>query len=155
MAPNVKQVSALNVRVWYVRGGVHPARTPEFLSLGKFGDDPAQTIGEATRVGAPDPNNFGRDIPVGTIPGATERATFSISSRYTVDKSILMDWKNRRCRVDIFALVGKCGNPQDFSDGGEKWTYFPDGEISGHSLENFGAFDRSENNPTNDMEKAA
>ena len=83
--------------------------------------------------------------------GATERATFSISSRYTVDKSILMDWKNRRCRVDIFALVGKCGNPQDFSDGGEKWTYFPDGEISGHSLENFGAFDRSENNPTNDM----
>jgi len=151
MAPNVKQVSALNVRVWYVRGGVHPARTPEFLSLGKFGDDPAQTIGEATRVGAPDPNNFDRDIPVGTIPGATERATFSISSRYTVDKSILMDWKNRRCRVDIFALVGKCGNPQDFSDGGEKWTYFPDGEISGHSLENFGAFDRSENNPTNDM----
>lgn len=144
------QLSAINQRIWYVEGGVHPARAPQFLALGKFSDDPAKTIGEETRIGAPDPNNFGRDIQVGSMTAAEERATLAISTRYQVTKSILQRWKNLRCRVDIYALSGKCGNPQDFTEGGEKWTYFPDGKISGHSFENFGAFDLSENNPTNE-----
>lgn len=148
---DLKQINALNVRVWAVPGGVHPTRPPEFLSLGKFSDDPSKTIGEATKVSAPDPKNFDRDIQVGEVPGETERATLGIGTRYTSNKSLLLEWTNRQCRVDIFALVGKCGNPQDFSEGGEKWTYFPDGKISDHSFENFGAYGRDENNPTNDM----
>src|SRR3990167_7428448 len=47
--------------------------------------------------------------------------------------------------------MGKCANPQDFTAGGEKWVYFPDGRISNHGFENFGAFGRDENNPTNSM----
>ena len=148
---NLQQLNAVNQRVWATLGGVHPSRSPEFLSLGKFGDDPSITIGESTKVSAPDPNNFQRDIQVGEMAGETERASLSISSRYTTNKSIMLDWKNRRCRVDIYALSGKCGNPQDFTEGGEKWTYFADGQISGHSFENFGAFGLDENNPTNDM----
>lgn len=144
------QLNAINQRIWYVEGGVHPSRAPQFLALGKFSDDPAKSIGEETRIGAPDPNNFGRDIQVGTMQAAEERATLAISTRYNVTKSILQRWKNLRCRVDVFALSGKCGNPQDFTEGGEKWTYFYDGKISGHSFENFGAFDLSENNPTNE-----
>lgn len=145
------QLNALNQRVWYVEGGVHPSRSPQMLTLGKFGDDPSKTIGEATRVTAPDPNNYNRDIQVGTVQGEDERATFSISTRFQVVKSILQGWKNKGCRVDFYALSGKCGNPQDFSEGGEKWTYFSDGQISGHQFENFGAFGKDENNPTNEM----
>lgn len=145
------QLTAINTRVWFVAGGVHPAREPQFLALGKFSDDPTKSIGEATRVSAPDPNNFNRDIEVGTVEGEDERATFAIAVRYNVQKSIIQGWKNKRCRVDFFALSGKCGNPQDFTEGGEKWTYFPDGQISSHSFENFGAFGRDENNPTNEM----
>lgn len=148
---DVKTINALNVRIWYVEGGVHPLRAPAFLALGKFSTDPSQSVGEDTRVSAPDPNNFGRDIQVGTVPGEVSRATFSISSRATAQRSILMDWKNRKCRVDFFALMGRCGNPQDFTQGGEKWIYFPDGRISQHAFENFGAFGRDENNPTNEM----
>lgn len=148
---DLKTLTALNQRVWYVVGGVHPSRVPQFLSQGKFSDDPSKTIGEETKISAPDPNNFDRDIEVGTVPGETERATLGIGTRSTALASILLDWTNRACRVDIFALSGKCGNPQDFTEGGEKWVYFPDGRISSHSYENFGAYGRDENNPTNEM----
>jgi len=147
---DLKALTALNQRVWYVRGGVHPSRAPEFLALGKFSDDPSKTIGEETRISAPDKNNFDRDVEVGTVPGETERATLGIGTRSTSLQSILLDWTNRNCRVDIFALSGKCGNPQDFTEGGEKWVYFPDGKISGHAYENFGAYGADENNPTNE-----
>lgn len=147
---DLKQLQAINQRCWYVEGGVHPSRAPQFLALGKFSDDPAITIGEETKVSAPDPNNFGRDISIGSMPGESERATLAIGIRSTAQKSILLDWKNKRCRVDIYALSGKCGNPQDFTEGGEKWVYFPDGKISGHGYENFGAYGLDENNPTNE-----
>lgn len=144
-------VTGINTRVWYVEGGVHPSRAPQFLALGKFSTDPAHTIGEATRITAPDPNSFNRDIQVGTVDAAEERATVSIGARYTVQKAILMGWKQKKCRVDLFGLTGRCGNPQDFTEGGEKWTYFPDGQISSHALENYSAYGLDENNPTNEM----
>ena len=144
----ITAMTGLNQRVWYVEGGVHPSRSPEMLVMGKFGD-PSHTIGEDTKITAPDPNNFGRDIQVGVVSGSEERATFSIAGRYTASKDTLLDWKNRKCRIDIFALSGRCGNPQDFSEGGEKWVYFPDGRISAHSFENFGALGKDENSPTN------
>lgn len=148
---DLKALTALNQRVWHVVGGVHPSRVPQFMPLAKFSDDPSKTLGEETRISAPDPNNFDRDIQVGTVPGETERATLGIGSRSTSEMSTLLDWANRRCRVDIFALSGKCGNPQDFTEGGEKWVFFRDGRISSHSYENFGAYGRDENNATNEM----
>jgi len=147
---NLQQLTAINQRVWYVEGGVHPSKSPQFLALGKFSDDPAITIGEETKISVPDPNNFNRDIQVGTVAAERERATLAIGIRSTAQKSILLEWKNKQCRVDIFALSGKCGNPQDFTEGGEKWVYFPDGKISGHGYENFGAYGLDENNPTNE-----
>ena len=105
---DIKALTALNQRVWYVVGGVHPSRVPQFLSQGKFSDDPSKTIGEETKISAPDPHNFDRDIEVGTVPGETERATLGIGARSTALVSILLDWTNRACRVDIFALSGKC-----------------------------------------------
>lgn len=147
---DLKQLNAINQRVWYVEGGVHPSRVPQFLALGKF-DDPSKNIGEETKVSAPDPNNFNRDIQIGSVPGESERATFGIGVRYTAQAAILLGWANRKCRVDTYVLSGKCGNPQDFTEGGEKWTYFPDGKISSHSYENFSTYGLDENNPTNEM----
>jgi photosystem II stability/assembly factor-like uncharacterized protein len=121
------------------------------LSIGKISTDPSKTIGEDTRITAPDPNSFNRDITVGTVRAAEERATLSVAIRNTVQESILIGWKNKRCRVDIYALAGRCGNPADFTEGGEKTVYFPDGQISSHSFENFGAFGLDENNPSNEM----
>lgn len=146
----ITQINALNSRVWFVEGGVHPTRAPNYLAIGKFSTDPSITIGEETKVSAPDPNNFNRDIQIGSVPGSRERASLAVGIRTTSLKSILLDWKNKGCRVDIYALLGKCGNPQDFTEGGEKWVYFPDGKLSGHGYENFGAYGADENNPTNE-----
>jgi hypothetical protein len=143
-------LQAVNQRVWYVEGGVHPTRAPAYLSIGKFSGDPTQNVGEKTRITGPDPNNFNRDVQLGSVIGSVERATLSVGARYTVQQSIIMGWKNKGCRVDIFALSGKCGNPQDFTEGGEKWMYYPDGAISSHSFENYGAYGNDENNPTNE-----
>lgn len=150
MSNQVSQINALNVRVWIVAGGVYPTRVPEFLALGKFSTDPSKSLGEETKVGAPDPNNFNRDIQIGSVPGARDRAALGLAVRETVTKSRLLELANLGCRVDVFALMGKCGNPQDFTEGGEKWVFFPDGKISTHQFENFGAFSQDENNPTNE-----
>lgn len=150
MSTSNQAMTAINVRVWYVEGGIHPTRAPQLLALGKFSTDPTKTIGEETKITAPDPNSFNRDIQVGTVKGSEERATLSVGIRTTNQASILLGWKNKNCRVDLFALLGKCGNPSDFTEGGEKWVYFPDGRVSSHAFENFGAYGRDENNPTNE-----
>jgi photosystem II stability/assembly factor-like uncharacterized protein len=147
----LKAMKATSTRVWYVEGGVHPANTPKYLSNGKFGDDPSKSIGEDTRITAPSPDRFGEDVTVGTMKGEEERASFGIAVRSTKQASVLMGWKNKRCKVDFFALMGECGNPQDFTEGGEKHVYFSDGKISSFNYENFGAFGRDENNPLNEM----
>jgi photosystem II stability/assembly factor-like uncharacterized protein len=147
---DIRAVQATNQRVWFIEGGVHPTRSPQFLALGKFSGDPKITLGDEKKISAPDPNNFNRDIQLGSMKGEQERATLSISVRTTNQASILMGWKNKGCRVDIFALSGKCGNPQDFTEGGEFWVYFPDGKLSNYAYENFGAFGLDENNPTNE-----
>lgn len=147
---NVVGLNALNHRIWVVPGGVYPTRAPELLAMGKMSTDPSRKIGEAKKVSAPDPNNFNRDIQIGTIEGEIERATFALGNRYTAEKAYLMDLVNKGCRADVFLLSGKCGNPQDFSQGGEKWLYFPDSRPSGIALENLGAYGRDENNPTNE-----
>jgi photosystem II stability/assembly factor-like uncharacterized protein len=150
MSSDLKALTAINTRVWYCEGGVHPTRSPLLLALGKFSTDPSQSIGDEKRITAPDPNSFDRDITIGSVRGSEERATLGIGIRSTAQASIILGWKNKRCRVDLFALSGRCGNPQDFSEGGEKWVYFPDGKPSNHGYENFGAYGLDENNPTNE-----
>jgi len=147
---DIKALTGINQRVWYVEGGVHPTKSPTLLAIGKFSSDPAQKLGDAKKIAAPDPNNYNKDIQVGTVPGSADRATLAVGLRSTAQKSVLIGWKNRKCRVDIYALSGKCGNPQDFTEGGEKWIYFPDGQISGHGYEGFGAFGLDESKETNE-----
>lgn len=150
MSSDLKALTGINTRVWYIEGGVHPLRSPVMLALGKFSTDPSQSIGDEKRITAPDPNHFDRDITVGSVRGSEERATLGIGVRSTAQASTILGWKNKRCRVDVFALSGRCGNPQDFTEGGEKWVYFPDGKISNHAYENLSAFGLDENNPSNE-----
>lgn len=147
---NANVATGINQRVWYVEGGVHPTRSPIMLAMGMFGTDPAQKIGEDKKISAPDPNSFSKDIQVGTMKGSEDRATLGINVHTTFQKSIILDWAKKKCRVDIFALSGRCGNPQDFTEGGEKWIYFPDGRISGHAYEGFGAYGLDDNKETNE-----
>lgn len=139
----------LNIRLWATEGGVGPFNVPEYITLAKLGD-PSQSRGDTTRINAPDPNNFNRDVEAGTVPGTEERATVTVSRRYTTERGKLLGWFRTGCRVDLYAMVGLCGNPQDFRRGGEKFMYFPDGQPSTITIEGFGAFGKDETAPTNE-----
>ena len=139
----------MNVRVWGTVNGVHPFRTPEYFALGKMGD-PSQSKGDTTRITAPDPDHFDREVTVGTVPGTPERATFTVSNRYTLSVARLLRIFRDGCGIDFYAAVGKCGNPQDFQRGWEKLVFFQDGQPSTHTIENFGAFGLDETGATNE-----
>ena len=143
-------VHGLEIRLWVIPGGVHPYNAPEMLTFAKISGDPSKTRGEATRINAPDPNNFDSDITIGKIPGSEDRGTLTISRRYTTEIAKLLKWFHDGCRLDMFALVGKCANPQDFERGGEKYIYFSDGDPSTITIEGAGAYGRDESNPTNE-----
>lgn len=145
-----KAIHGLDIRLWVIPGGVHPFNSLELLTMAKISGDPTKSRGDATRISAPDPNNFDSDVTIGTIPGTEERGTFTVSRRYTVAIAKLMKWFHDGCRLDFYGLVGKCGNPQDFQRGGEKFVYFQDGDPSTITGEGFGAFGRDETNPSNE-----
>lgn len=142
-------VHGLEIRLWATEGGASPFNMPEYITLSKIGD-PSQSKGDTTRINAPDPNNFNRDVEAGTVPGTEERATVTVSRRYTLARAKLLGWFRKGCRVDLYAMVGKCGSPQDFRRGGEKFMYFPDGQPSTITIEGFGAFGKDETAPTNE-----
>jgi len=149
MSNKQNALHGMNIRVFGTTNGVHPFRSPEYYALGKMGD-PSQSKGDTTRITAPDPDNFNREVTVGTVPGTPERATFTISNRYTLARARLLSIFRTGCGVDFYGAVGKCGNPQDFQRGWEKLLFFPDGQPSTHTIENAGAFGLDETSATNE-----
>lgn len=143
-------VNGLEIRLWVIPGGVHPYNAPEMLTLAKISGDPSKTRGEATRITAPDPNNFDSDVTVGKIPGSSDRGSITLSRRYTVAIGKLLKWFHDGCRLDMYGLVGKCRNPQDFQRGGEKYLFFDDGDPSTITIEGAGAFGKDEANASNE-----
>lgn len=138
-----------NVRLWTVEDGVHPMRGPQFQAIARLGD-PSWSFGEKTRVEVPDPQAYNKFVEAATIPGAVTRPTFSLMGRYPMALSDMLRLARKQCRVDVYALVGACRDPQNFTEGYEKIIFFPNGQISTYSGENFGALGSDENNPSNE-----
>lgn len=138
-----------NVRLWTTEDGVHPLRAPRYQAISRLGD-PTWNFGEKTRVEAPDPTNYNKFVEAATVPGAVSRPTFSIIGRYPFALSDMIRLARKQCRVDVYALVGDCRDPQNFSEGWEKILFFPNGQISTHSGANFGAIASDENAASNE-----
>lgn len=145
MSENIPVLTAGQFRVWLVEGGVHPSRPPLYKAVHKL-DDPSQSYGDETRIEVPSGDRFNQFTSVGSIQGEVERASFGLSGRYTEDLSDLLRLAKKRCRVDAFALIGKCKNPQDFTNGWEKILFLRDGKISTWAGENFGALESGDQN---------
>lgn len=143
-------VKAGSQRVWTVEGGVHPTRSPVFQPIVKP-DDPSQSFGDVTKIEIPDPDKYNSFRSIGEFQGEIERAQFGLTGRYPINLSDLLRLARKRCRVDMYVLVGECKNPQNFTTGWEKIVYFPEGKISTWSAENFGAMESGEQNPTNEI----
>lgn len=138
-----------NIRLWTVENGVHPMRAPRYEAIARL-DSPNWNFGEKTRVEVPDPSNYNRFVEAGTVPGGVTRPTFNIIGRYPKALSEALRLGRKQCRIDTYALVGECRNPQDFSEGWEKVLFFPSGQISSWAGDGFGATQSDENAPANE-----
>lgn len=139
-----------DTRVWFIENRAHPANDPVYQGLMKF-NDPSQALGDITKIEAPDPNEAGRFIEIDSIQGQEERVSFGIMGRYP--RSRTSDMKRiaeKRCQLDIQAHLGRCRDPQDFNGGWEKIIFFEGTKLTNYSIENFGAIESGEENPTNE-----
>lgn len=145
--PNI--AVAGNVRLWTTEDGVHPLRGPQYQTIARLGD-PSWDFGEKTRVEAPDPSAYNRFVEAATVPGAVSRPTYSINGRYPFALSDMLRLSRKQCRLDVYALVGECRDPQNFSEGYEKILFFPNGQITSWGGEGFGALGSDENAASNE-----
>ena len=139
-----------DIRVWFIENRANPANDPTYQGLMRF-NDPSQSLGDVTKIEVPDPNQAGRFIEIDEIQGAEERVSFGIMGRYP--RSVTSDMKRlaeKRCQLDIQAHLGRCRDPQDFNSGWEKVIFFEGTKLTNYSIENFGAIESGEDNPTNE-----
>lgn len=138
-------------RPWLIKGGAGPAGELVYLACAKAGD-PSWGQGDVTKIECPDPDQRDAFIEVAEIQGAQERVTTSLMMRYGFDASLLLDMIRSRCGFDFQVHIGKCTNPREYGPTGwQKIQVYPLSRFTSYSLENLGAIESGERNPTNEM----
>ena len=136
-------------RAWFILNRVSPDHVPSYKGRLKFGDW-TESFGDITRVEEPDPNKLDSFIVVDTIRGEEDQVTFELQGRLPMQASYLMEVAKLNCTFDIQAHVGLCKNPKEYDGGWEKIYHFSEVRPTSYGLENFGAIESGERNPTNE-----
>ena len=104
-----------NSRVFLIDGRARPDHQPLYQSSVKAGGI-SQGYGDIEKIEVPDPNNFDKFLEVGTIRGAKDRATVTLTGRYARDiKSELLKIANQECFVDVQINFGACTDPSAYN----------------------------------------
>jgi hypothetical protein len=103
-------------RVFIIKRRARGDRAPTFQSC-LIAGSVEQAFGDIERIECPDPDQYGKFIEVGTISGAEERPTTSLTGRYASDVvSDLLDMARMKCAADIQIHFGTCEDPGQFND---------------------------------------
>lgn len=135
-------------RLWIITNP-GPAGSLVYLGCAKIGD-PSWPLGDVTRVECPDPNQYGAFIEQAKIRGARGRVSVPIMARYDFGYSTLLEIARQGCDFDLHALLGDCVTPSDYRSGWKKMIQFPGGLLTQYAIENLGAIESGEANPTNE-----
>lgn len=131
-------------RVFLIPGRARPDRAPSYQSCMKAGGL-SQGFGDVEKIECPDPNNYGKFNEVGSIKGATERATTTLTGRYALNlASTMLEMARNGCPFDVQLHMGDCGNPSVFNDF-KKAVVLEDVQITNYSTEDVGALSSDEN----------
>lgn len=76
--------------------------------------------GDITRAYAPSAQQRGKWDTIGKFRGEPGNPGLEILARFSTDRSDLLRLTNKGCDVDIQVHIGKCSDPQDYTDGWEK-----------------------------------
>ena len=102
-------------RVFLIKRRARGDRAPSFQSC-LIAGSVEQAFGDIERIECPDPEEYGGFIEVGTIRGAEERPTTSLSGRYASDiASELLQLAKIKCASDVQIHFGSCEDPSDFN----------------------------------------
>lgn len=103
-------------RVFLIKRRARGDRAPSFQSC-LIAGSVEQAFGDIERIECPDPEEYGSFIEVGTIRGAEERPTTSLTGRYASDiASELLQLAKIKCASDVQIHFGDCEDPSDFNN---------------------------------------
>lgn len=102
-------------RVFLIKRRARGDHAPEFQSC-LIAGAVEQAFGDLERIECPDPDTYGNFIEIGTIRGAEERPTTSLSGRYASDiASELLTIARTKQAADIQIHFGETENPAEFN----------------------------------------
>jgi photosystem II stability/assembly factor-like uncharacterized protein len=103
-------------RVFLIKRRARGDHAPSFQSC-LIAGSVEQAFGDIERIECPDPDEYGGFIEVGTIRGAEERPTTSLTGRYASDiASELLQLAKIKCASDVQIHFGSCEDPSDFNN---------------------------------------
>lgn len=127
-------------RVFLIEGRARPDHRPSYQSSMMAGGV-SQSFGDITKIEVPDPNNFDGFIEIGTIRGASERATVSLTGVYASDlKSEMLRLATKGCAIDVQIIFGVCTDPSDYNTFTKK-LILEDARIISYETEDLGSLE--------------
>lgn len=132
-----------NSRVFIIDGRARPDHQPTYYSHVKAGGV-SQGYGDIEKIEVPDPDNYDKFNEIGTIRGAKDRATVTLTGRYARDlKSALLKIANQECFVDVHVNFGACTNPSLYNTFDKK-IILQNATVTNWGSDDLGALDSGE-----------
>lgn len=136
-------------RVFITEDGSSPENEPEFQTCVAAGGV-EQSFGDATNIECPDPTAYGEYQVLGTIRGAAERPTVTLSGRYASNiRSTLFRLAVQRKTVDVHIHFGSTTNPSLFNEF-TKGVVIRNAVLTDYSTDELGALSQDDESEINE-----
>lgn len=130
-------------RVFLIAGRARPDHKPLYQGAMKAGGL-SWSFGDVEKIEIPSPDQFGQFIEVGSVRGATERATLTLTQRLASDlKSEVLKLVREGCPADVQIINGVCTDPTDYNTFTLKWI-LEDVRFTDYATEDLGALGSDE-----------
>jgi photosystem II stability/assembly factor-like uncharacterized protein len=104
-----------STRVFLIEGRARPDHKPAYQSAMKAGS-PSQDFGDIEKIEVPSSTEYGKYVEVGSIRGAVDRVTITLTGRYASDlKSEVLRLARAGCAIDVQINLGACTDPSDYN----------------------------------------
>lgn len=137
-------------RVYIIEGRARADHEPDYHSCSMAGSI-SWSLGDVESIYCPDPARYNQFIEIGTISGARERATLTLTGRYAL--SILSDYLRLArvgCPMDVQIHMGECEDPFLFNDFA-KALILENVLITSYDTDDLGTLDEDGKAPVNEM----